>query len=143
MKHLKKYKLFESVDSDLEDIKDIMNDISDMEDIMVDIEMNHLEIFSNNRIDIFVNILPIKPGTKGAFTINDNIKSTIQRLNRLYKEEYIILYQYFTLNPARWVKFYVYDDERGLRDYDTVRMDGSGKYPAPKIYRMTISMFKK
>ncbi len=141
MKHLKRYKLFESVDSDLEDIKDIMNDISDLEDIDVSIGEESQEFSKGSTFKI--NILPTKPGSKGAFVVNHNIKSTIQRLNRIYKNDYTFLYQYFTLNPARWVKFYVYDDERGLRDYDTVKLDGSGKFPAPKIYRMQITMVKK
>jgi hypothetical protein len=141
MKHLKGYKLFESVDSDLEEIKDIMNDISDMEDnIGVYIDMVRdvtITGFGDDR-KIKINIFP----TKGEFfKINQNIKSTIQRLNHLYKNDYYFLHQY--MNGYKWIKFYVYDDERGLRDYDTVKMDGSGKFPAPKIYKMQIVMSKR
>ena len=142
MKHLKKYKIFESVDSDFEDIKDILSDISDSED---NIEV-HIEIvrdvtltgYGNRKIKI--NIFPEKVGYN-FFKVNQNIKSVIQRLNHLYKDDYTIIYEYSS--NLKWIKFYVYDDERGLRDYDTVRMDGSGKFPAPKIYRMEIVMIEK
>ena len=49
MKHLKTYKLFESVDSDLEDIKDIMNDISDYEDIGIYFEEDQEKIKINSK----------------------------------------------------------------------------------------------
>lgn len=142
MKHLKKYKIFESIDSDLEDIKDIMNDISDLEDnIGIYIELVRdvtLTGFGNRKIK--VNIYPTK-GDRSYFKVNQNIKSVIQRLNHLYKNEYMFLYQYD--DGRKWTKFYVYDDERGLRDFNTVRLDGTGKFPAPKIYRMEITMIEK
>ena len=131
MKHLKKYKLFESVDSDFEDIKDIMNDIPDSEDIGIYFEEDH------ERIKI--NIYPLC--ISGFFKVNQNIKSVIQRLNHLYKNDYAFLYQY--MDGTKWTKFYVYDDERGLRDSNTVRLDGSGKFPAPQIYKMEIVMIEK
>jgi len=141
MKRLKKYQKFESVDSNLEDIKQIMNDISDSEDIEIYID----EDFETIKIDI----LPIIRYTDGyvsplssTFTVNQTIKLTIQRLNYIYKDYYNFIYQYFN-KSARWIKFYVYNDERGLRDYYTVRMDGSGKFPAPQIYRIQIIMIKK
>lgn len=145
MKHLKTYKIFESVDSDFEDIKDIMNDISDLEDnIGVYIELVRdatLTGLGNPKIKI--NIYPNR-GDRSYFRVNQNIKSVIQRLNHLYKDDYIILYYSLSdLSNLKWIKFYVYDDERGLRDYDSVRMDGSGKFPAPKIYRMEITMIEK
>jgi hypothetical protein len=136
MRYLKTYKLFESIDiieSDIKDIKEIMNDIYDLEDIAVYIE----EDFEKIKIEL----LPPKTEFGYTFKINQNIKSIIQRLNQIYKKDYIFLYQYF--NSHRWIKFYVYDDERGLRDSDTVRMDGSGKFPAPIIYRLQIIMVKK
>jgi hypothetical protein len=131
MKHLKKYKLFESLDSDLEDIKDVMNDIPDSEDIGI--------YFEEDDERIKINIYPLC--ISGFFKVNQNIKSIIQRLNHLYKNDYTFLYQY--MDGSKWSKFYVYDDERGLRDYDTIKLDGSGKFPAPKIYRMLITMVKK
>ena len=44
MKHLKKYKLFESVDSDFEDIKDIMNDIISQKSLnkLIDIKEKYI-----------------------------------------------------------------------------------------------------
>jgi hypothetical protein len=67
MKHLKTYKLFESVDSDLEDIEDIMYDISDYEDIGIDFEEDQERI----KINIY-------PELSGFFKVNQNIKSVIQ-----------------------------------------------------------------
>jgi hypothetical protein len=135
MKHLKKYKLFESVDSDLEDIKDIMNDISDYEDIGI--------YFEEDQEKIKINIYP--QCISGFFKVNQNIKSVIQRLNHLYRNDYTLLYQY--MDGAKWTNFYVYDDERGLRDSNTVRLDGptpaiTGNFPAPQIYKMQILMIK-
>ena len=141
MKHLKTYKLFESVDSDLEDIKDIMNDISDYEDIGI--------YFEEDQEKIKINIYP--ECISGFFKVNQNIKSIIQRLNHLYKNDYTLLYQY--MDGYEWIKFNVYDDVRGLRDSYTNRLDGSGKFPgsvqilpsiirAPKIYKMQIVMIK-
>jgi len=126
-----KKKIFESVDSDLEDIKDIVNDISDLEEIGIYIEED------SERIKI--NIFPEKGGYL-FFKVNQNIKSVIQRLNHIYKNEYMFLYQYD--DGRKWTKFYVYDDERGLRDSNTVRLDGTGKFPAPQIYKMQIVMIK-
>jgi len=131
MRYLKKYKLFESVDSDFEDIKDIMNDIPDSEDIGI--------YFEEDLERIKINIYP--QCISGFFKVNQNIKSIIQRLNHLYKNDYTFLYQY--MDGVKWTKFYVYDDERGLRDYNTVRLDGSGKFPAPQIYKMEIVMIEK
>ena len=134
MKHLKTYKLFESVDSDLEDIEDIMYDISDYEDIGIDFEEDQERI----KINIY-------PELSGFFKVNQNIKSVIQRLNHLYKNDYTLLYHY--MDGVKWTNFYVYDDERGLRDSNTVRLDGptpaiTGKFPAPQIYKMQIVMIK-
>jgi len=132
----------EDFDSDFEDVKDILNDISDFEDVGY-YALKDIGIHEEGRDDylllqgIKINIFP----TKGEFfKINQNIKSTIQKLNNLYKDEYSILYHY--LDGYKWTKFYVYNDERGLRDYDTVKMDGSGKFPAPKINKMQIVMNK-
>ena len=136
MKHLKKYKLFESVDSDFEDIKDIMNDIPDSEDIEINIQESP-NWDGSYRIKIYIYPQCIS----GFFKVNQNIKSVIQRLNHLYKNDYTFLYQY--MDGSKWTKFYVYDDERGLRDSSTVRLDGSGKFPAPQIYKMEIVMIEK
>jgi len=141
MKHLKGYKLFESVDSDLEEIKDIMCDISDMEDIVVDVEQVDRKLSFRDEFvkDYQIGIYPEKGN---HFKINQNIKQTIQRFNNQFKNEYSILYQYIDLYKQGWIKFYVYNDERGLRDYNTVRMDGSGKFQAPPISRILIKMVK-
>lgn len=151
MKHLKKYKLFESVDSDLEDIRDIMNDIPDLEDNIDVVVTDKPSLYrfpnsSNNHI--FIDIRPLKE----YFKVNQNIKSVIQRLNHLYRNDYTFVYQY--MDGFEWIKFNVYDDIRGLRDSYANILDGSGKFPssvqilpstirAPKIYRMQIVMTKK
>jgi phage/plasmid-associated DNA primase len=135
MKHLKTYKLFESVDSDLEDIEDIMNDISDYEDIGI--------YFEEDQERIKINIYP--ECISEFFKVNQNIKSVIQRLNHLYKNDYTLLYKY--MDGVKWTNFYVYDDERGLRDSNT-RLDSPGNlsnnfdFPVPKIYKMQIVMIK-
>jgi hypothetical protein len=119
MKYLKEYKSLES-DSDFEEIRNIMNDISDFEDIVVEV--------GTSTKDYQIYIYP----EKGKhFKINQNIKKTIQKFNYQFRHEYSILYQYIDLYKQGWIKFYVYDDDRGLRDFNTVRMDGTGKFPPP------------
>lgn len=135
MEKIKKYNIFlESnySNSDLEEIKDILNDISDDDDVLVKVDY----LYGRFRI----TMEPEK--IRHTFRINQNIKSSIQRLDNLFKDEFDFLYQY--RQPyGGWIKFYVYDDERGLRDYNTVRMDGSGKFPIPDISEIRINMYRK
>ena len=111
-----------------------MYDISDYEDIGIDFEEDQERI----KINIY-------PELSGFFKVNQNIKSVIQRLNHLYKNDYTLLYQY--MDGVKWTNFYVYDDERGLRDSNT-RLDSPGNlsnnfdFPVPKIYKMQIVMIK-
>lgn len=128
----KSNKILESVNFDLDEIKEIMYGISDVEDIILNIEQIDYSTTDHYRI----HLNPYKR----HFKVNENIKSTIQKLNFEFKDRYEILYQYRPLY-GDWVKFYVYGDDRGLRDYNTVRMDGSGKFPAPEIATMRINMW--
>jgi SAM-dependent methyltransferase len=136
-----KFQVFESVDSDLEDIKDIMNDISDIENVVVDVEEVDRKLSFRDELvkDYQIRIYPEKGN---HFKINQNIKQTIQRFNIQFKNEYSILYQYIDLYKQGWIKFYVYNDERGLRDYNSVKMDGSGKFQAPLISKILIKIIK-
>jgi hypothetical protein len=135
MKYLKEYKSLES-DSDFEEIRNIMNDISDFEDIVVDLwQADVVATIKDYHIYIY-------PEKGKHFKINQNIKKTIQKFNYQFRHEYNILYQYIDLYKQGWIKFYVYDDDRGLRDFNTVRMDGSGKFTSPFISRILIKMIK-
>jgi SAM-dependent methyltransferase len=121
----------ESVDSDLEDIKDIMSDISDFED---NIEIRIDKINTYYLIQLISNTWP-----KGHFRINQNIISAIQMLKRNFKDEYHFQYRYWPLYGDSEIlpeTDFSYNDEDGI----------NGVYKEiynSKISRIKIIMSKK
>lgn len=142
MRHLKKYKLFESIDidSDIEDIKEILNDITDrQEDVHTYVSVNNPTLV---RRHILIKIHPSDwTNIRSYFIINKNIKSTIQRIDYLYRNDYTIQYRYLNLS-LEWNDFYVYDDDRGLRSGGH-NLHGSLKYPPSNISYIMIKMIPK
>jgi hypothetical protein len=137
MNFIKHYKLFES---QLIELKGILSDIEDLENIEVEIKeverkLTFQEKFvTDYQIYIFVY--------NGYFKVNQNIRDCIVRLYTVFKNEYSFTCSYKS-GYKHQLPFYIYNDERGLRDYDTVRLDGSGKFPAPTIQSMSIFLHKK
>jgi hypothetical protein len=154
MKHLKGYKLFESIDtieSDIIDIKEIMNDIEDREEdlsVYIGKQTSALPVSAKTHPwraasqdnGIIIRLFPSDRFKTYYFKINQNIKSTIQRLDYLYRNDYYIQYKYTT--GSDWQNFYVYDDDRGLRS-NGINLHGSIKTPPIEIYAISIVMNPK
>ena len=110
MKHIKAYKIFESNSEYIKDIKEILHDLEDFEDFEVKTE----EYESDHGDNININI-NIDKGWSGSFLMTNLLKSTLIRFNNLMRDDWTIVYQYTPYNHGGTERFYVYDDERGIR----------------------------
>lgn len=145
MRHLKTYKLFESIDnieSDIKDIKEILNDIVDREDnIWVDVGTENVW-FIKHKSGIVVRLHPADwyKSINSTFRINKNIESTIQRLDYLYSGDYNIKYWYEE-DRFKHNEFYV--SEKGLIDERKKNLIGSNIQPPIDIKFIYIIMEPK
>lgn len=131
MRHLKTYKLFESIDidSDRIDIKEMMNDITDNYDVYSDFDGGYL---TKSKEDIIFNLRgEFSSGAFLKFTIDEYIESVFKRLNYTYSSEYNIKYyiHFFKNKKYQTKEFYVDEDgmffkEENIFGYDRIEMIG-------------------
>jgi hypothetical protein len=138
MKYLKKIFESQSVEELISDIKEILNDIEDWRsDIFTSIKVE--ESLNNSLGKPHINIM-IDAG-RSYFKIDDDIKSSLQSIDLICREEYRLMYQY--RDNWNWNKFYVYHDDRGIRNYSVEKIDGTGRTPAPPIKEIKITLVSK